>query len=147
MFCDFVEEFSHATGQEFINNLSPRPLSGSKFEKEKIMKIDTQKALFVCEIEVPALNGKVLLSHSGYGLSIYDDGNGHTTAYERLRALYQYKEVDLREDGFIYYGEMLLLRRKFMKMDGEVFVLSGKIEARNRNGEWTKFHGVDWHSR
>ncbi|HBR78913.1 MAG TPA: hypothetical protein DEA46_00605, partial [Candidatus Moranbacteria bacterium] len=63
------------------------------------------------------------------------------------RALYQYKEVDLREDGFMYYGEMLLLRRKFMKMDGEVFVLSGKIEARNRNGEWTEFHGVDWHSR
>ena len=108
------------------------------------MEIDNQKTLFVCEIKVPAINGKVLLSHSGYGLSPYDDGNGDVIAYERLIALAKSEKVEIR-GRFAYYGSSLRFRRKFIKKEGDVFVLSDETDVRNRTGRWEKFEAVDWH--
>jgi hypothetical protein len=100
--------------------------------------------VFVCEIKVPAINGKALLSHTGYGLSPYDDGNGNITAYERLRAIDQSEKVKIR-GGFVYYGSGLRFRRKIMKKEGETFILSEEIDVRNRIGRWVVFEDVDWH--
>jgi len=109
------------------------------------MKIDTQKSLFVCEIKVPALNGKVLLVHSGYGQVPCTKGNnGYVTAYEVLRAFDNSEETELREDGFMYYGRNFHLRRKFIEKDGETFILADQAQSRDGD-EWGKCYCPDWH--